>query len=64
MGVIVIGVVFGVGRVGGWGGRNAPPAIQFADRLLLTINYTFPGGFSQIGPKLPKFLIWGGFGVG
>ena len=38
------------------------PAIQFADILLLTIKYTSPPSFSRIGPKLPKFNIWDGFG--
>ena len=40
------------------------PAIQFADILLLTIKYTSPPSFSRIGPKLPKFLIWGGLNIG
>ena len=43
--------------MGGWGGQNVPPAIQFADILLLTINYTSPPSFIQIGPKLLKFVI-------
>ena len=50
--------------VGGWGGLNVPPAIPFADILLLTLNYTFPPSFIQFGLKFPKFLIRGGFGVG
>ena len=58
-----IGVVFGVNGVGGWGGRNVPPAIPYADILLLTLNYTSPPNFIQIGLKLPKFLIRGGFRV-
>ena len=47
---------FGVGGVGGWGG-------QFDDILLLTLSYSSPPSFIRIGPKLPKFLIRGGFGV-
>ena len=31
--------------------------------MLLTLNYTSPPSFIQIGPQLPKFLIWGGLGV-
>ena len=50
--------------MGGWGGQNVPPAIQFADIMLFTINHTSPPIFSQIGLKLPKFLIQGGLGVG
>ena len=50
--------------MGGWGGQNVSPAIPYADILLLTLNYTSPPSFIRIGPKLPKFLIWGGFGVG
>ena len=50
--------------MGGWGGQNVSPAIPYADILLLTLNYTSPPSFIQTGPKLPKFLIWGGFGVG
>ena len=49
--------------VGGWGRRNVPPAIPYADILLLTLNYTSPLNFIQIGSKLPKFLIWGDFRV-
>ena len=49
--------------VAGWGGQKVPPAIQFADILLLNINYTSPPSFSQIGLKLPKFLIPAGFGM-
>ena len=49
--------------MGGWGGQNVSPAIPYAGILLLTLNYTFPPSFIQIGPKLPMFLTWGGFGV-
>ena len=49
--------------MGGWGGQNVPAAIKFADILLISLNYTSPPSFIQIGPKLAKFLIQGGFGV-
>ena len=50
--------------VAGWGRLNVPPAIPFADILLLTLKYTSQPSFIQIGPKLPKFGIWGNFWVG
>ena len=48
--------------MGGWGGQNVSPAIPYADKLLLNLNYTSPPSFIQIGPKLPKFLTWSGQG--
>ena len=55
--------------VGGWGGLNVPTAIPYADILLLTLKYTSPPSFIQIGQKLPKFVIgvvsgWAGWIVG
>ena len=41
---------FRVGGMGGW--------------VLLTLNYTSQPSCIQIGPKLSKFHIWGGFEVG
>ena len=43
---------------------NVPPAMPYADILLLAVNLTSLPSFIQIGPKLPKFEIWGGLGVG
>ena len=54
----------GIGGMGGWGGQKVSPAIPYADILLLPLNYISPPSFIQIGPKVSKFLIWGGFGVG
>ena len=54
----------GVVSVGGWVGRNVPSATQFADILLLTLNYTSPPSLIKIGLILPKFLVRGGFWVG
>ena len=56
---------FGVGGVGGWGGQNIPPAIQFADILLLTLNYTSRPSFIQISQNRSGFGVvgvggWGG----
>ena len=51
---------FSVGRVGGWDGKNVPPAIQLADILLLTTNYTSPPSFSQIGVSYSG-CFWGGW---
>ena len=52
---------------GGWGGWlgwvKRTPAKSYSDILLLTLNYTSPIIFIQIRPKLPKFLILGGFWV-
>ena len=53
-----------MGGMGGWGEQNVSPAIPYADILLLTLNYTSPPSFIEIRPKLPKFLVWGSFGVG
>ena len=39
--------------MGGSGGRNIPPDTPYADILLLTLNYTSPPNFIQIGSKLP-----------
>ena len=43
--------------MGGWSAKSYP------NILLHTLNYTSPTNFIQIGPKLPKFYIWGGFRV-
>ena len=53
-----------MGGMAGWGRQNVSPAIQYADILLLSLNYTSPPSFILIGPKFPKLLIRGGFGVG
>ena len=50
--------------MGGWGGLNVPLAMPYADILLLIVNLNSPPSFIQIGPKLPKFDIWGGSWVG
>ena len=42
---------------------HVPPAILYAVKLLLTLDYTSPPNLFQIESKLPKFLIQGGFGV-
>ena len=47
------------------GGLNiTQPWLPYADILLLALIHTSPLCFIQIRPKLPKFVIWGGFWVG
>ena len=45
-----------MGGVGGWGMRNLPAAIPYAEILLLTLNIT--------PTKFHPNLIWGGIGMG
>ena len=49
--------MIGVVGVGGWSAKSYP------NILLHTLNYTSPTNFIQIGSKLAKFYIWGGFGL-